>query len=104
MSDNNQTKDPLGLAQLGLVIEDAKTDPDGVSKIAAVYQAVMTSYTALQDRYRLMKESNRLLAEEVAWLRDQCDDFAVERGELTRRASGEPSEDTAPRRRLEDRR
>ena len=104
MTDNTPKRDPLGLTQLGLVIEEAKTDPDGVSKIATVYQAVMSSYTALQDRYRLLKESNRALAEEVAWLGDQCDDFAMERGELTHRLTKKQPRDETPKRRLEDRR
>ena len=101
--------DPLGLERLGRVIGEASGDPSGIERIAAVYQAVMSGYTALQDRYRLLKESNRLLAEEVAWLRDQCDDFAVERSELNDRLAqaGSPADDEeeAPlQRRLEDRR
>jgi hypothetical protein len=83
MSENSKPKeDPLGLVKLGQVIDEAADAPDGMKRVAAVYQAVMSSYTVLQDRYRLLKESNCLLAEEVAWLRDQCDDFAEERSEL----------------------
>jgi hypothetical protein len=83
--DSKPTGDPLGLVKLGQVIDEAADAPDGMRRVAAVYQAVMSSYTVLQDRYRLLKESNRLLAEEVAWLRDQCDDFAEERSELNDR-------------------
>jgi hypothetical protein len=108
MSKTNTPKtDPLGLEQLGRAISEAGGDPNGVERIAAVYQAVMSSYTALQDRYRLIKESNRLLAEEVAWLRDQCDDFAVERSELSDRLAQEglwtDGEEAPSQRRLEER-
>ena len=105
MSDKNTpVKDPLGLEHLGRIIEMAADDPNGLARIASVYQAVMSSYTALQDRYRLLKESNRLLAEEVAWLRDQCDDFAVERSELCDGPASSERPKKKSGRRLEDRR
>lgn len=100
------TEDPLGLASLGRTIDEATPDKLGIDRIAKSYKAVMASYEALRDRYRLLKASNRQLAEEVAWLRDQCDDFAVERGELIESLKAEmiASDSSKPNRRLEDRR
>ena len=74
---NEKAADPLGLVSLGDAIATAKGEAD-LARIDEMYQKVMRRYTALQDRYRLLKASNRQLAEEVAWLRDQCDDFALE--------------------------
>ena len=74
---NEKMSDPIGLHSLGEAIATAAGEED-LAHIDEVYQMVMRRYTALQDRYRLLKASNRQLAEEVAWLRDQCDDFALE--------------------------
>lgn len=97
MSDNEHSPlDPLGLEALGRIIAAAKGGASGVDHIERVFQSVKSSYAALQDRYRLLKESNRLLAEEVAWLRDQCDDFAQERSELMSRLSHAHSDGKRP--------
>ena len=74
---NEKNPDPIGLRVLGEAIATAAGEED-IAHIDEVYQMVTRRYTALQDRYRLLKASNRQLAEEVAWLRDQCDDFALE--------------------------
>jgi cell division protein FtsB len=76
-ASNEKKLDPIGLTALGETIAAASGD-EGIARINAMYQAVLRRYTALQDRYRLLKAANRQLAEEVAWLRDQCDDFALE--------------------------
>ncbi len=78
MNTSSEKKlDPIGLQSLGEAIATAAGEND-LARIDELYQLVMRRYTALQDRYRLLKASNRQLAEEVAWLRDQCDDFALE--------------------------
>ena len=74
----NDPFDPLGLLALGSALERMPADVRGISGVTDVYAMVMSRYTALQDRYRLLKAAHRQLAEEVAWLRDQCDDFALE--------------------------
>ena len=74
---NENAPDPIGLHMLGEAIATAASEDD-LAQIDEIYQMVMRRYTALRDRYRLLKASNRQLAEEVAWLRDQCDDFALE--------------------------
>lgn len=79
---NEKAADPIGLNLLKETIA-AVVGKDESAHIDEVYQMVMRRYTALQDRYRLLKASNRQLAEEVAWLRDQCDDFTLEEGEDT---------------------
>jgi hypothetical protein len=86
--DDNQS-DPLGLVLLGQTIEVAPVDSPEIHRIKAAFDAVMSRYTALQDRYRLLKAANRQLAEEVAWLRDQCDDFALDIDESPSNAAAE---------------
>lgn len=102
----NNPRDSLGLEHLGHVIEEVRPDKRGLAEITDAYRAVMANYRALQDRYQLLKASNRLLAEEVAWLRDQCDDFAVERNELVEKLAKKRRDpgSSRPKRRLEDRR
>jgi hypothetical protein len=70
--------DPLGLYRLGIALEKVVDSTPGISEVNEAYAVVIRRYTALQDRYVLLKAANRQLAEEVAWLRDQCDDFALE--------------------------
>jgi hypothetical protein len=82
--------DPLGLVALGEAIErlvrlrdeafDAAARParwmscaDGLER---AYAAVAEKYELLRDRYALLKRSNAQLADELGWLRDQCDDLA----------------------------
>ena len=79
MSETEKTMgDPLGLEALGRWIEAAKSDPDALDRLSDAYEQTLRRYTAMKDRYRLLKASSRQLAEETAWLRDQCDDFIME--------------------------
>ncbi len=98
--------DPLGLHQLGRIIREAKRSGEGADRIEEAYERVLANYCTLTDRYQLMKATARQLAEEVAWLRDQCDDFATERNELIEKLAGRNRDSRPPRhqRRLEDRR
>jgi hypothetical protein len=84
MSDElkNNDRDPLGLNALGRLIDEAKSDPAKITKVAEMFDRTLRRYTAMKDRYRLLKESSRQLAEETAWLRDQCDDFIMEQESL----------------------
>jgi hypothetical protein len=83
--------DPLGLNRLGQVLAETIASAklslpsdwvENLSQIEQAYQGTLQAYSLLKDRYRLLKISSRQLAEELAWLRDQCDDFADERAEL----------------------
>jgi membrane-bound lytic murein transglycosylase len=74
----NKVRDPLGLEAVRRLIDDALTNPKKLTEAAAAMKQTFRKYTAMKDRYRLLKETSRQLAEEVAWLRDQCDDFMVE--------------------------
>jgi hypothetical protein len=94
---NRQGGDPIGLSGLGQYIGDIRKRPwaqqpgagrNDLEVLGRVFESVNESYEALQDRYLLLKESNRQLAEEVAWLRDQCDDLSVQRVDFVRRNSG----------------
>jgi len=59
---------------------------------------VLAKYELLRDRYALLKRSNSQLADEVAWLRDQCDDlFQEPAGATAPREAGKP-DDQAGRR------
>lgn len=103
---SGQETDPLGLHQLGRIIHEAKQRGEGMDRVAEAYERVLSSYRALTDRYHMMKASARQLAEEVAWLRDQHDDFAIERNELIDQLTARNRDSRPPqhRRRLEDRR
>lgn len=81
--------DPLGFDELKgavarlvrLKAEEQKTSRwticvEGLEK--ALEGATM-KYELLRDRYALLKRSNSQLADEVAWLRDQCDDLFTDR-------------------------
>jgi hypothetical protein len=105
-TSGNKPGDMLGLEHLGRIIDEATPDRCGIERIADAYRSVMTYYAALQDRYQLLKASNKLLSEELAWLRDQCDDFAVEQTELVEKLAlrSRDTRPARPRRRLEDRR
>lgn len=104
--------DPLGLEELSEAVkrlarlrdeEGSRGRPtrwaacaDGLEK---ALENVLLKYELLRDRYALLKRSNSQLADEVAWLRDQCDDVFPR---------PEASEETAPtgdsiRRRYSDR-
>lgn len=72
--------DPLGLDVLEQRIEAAQKDPAAIAAVTVAFAHTQERYTAMKDRYRLLKASSRQLAEEVAWLRDQCDDFMMEQG------------------------
>lgn len=114
-TEKKQRTDVLGLDSLGGIIdrleEHARAGRAGeaagaILELASVWRGVRQSYSGLRDRYCLLKQSNRHLADEVAWLRDHVDDFAGERAELGRRiaASVPRTEPGAPpARRLEDR-
>lgn len=78
----SNVQDPLGLNALGRLIGEAEADPAKITKVAEMFEHTRRRYTAMKDRYRLLKESSRQLAEETAWLRDQCDDFIVEQESL----------------------
>lgn len=88
VTPKSNKQDPLGLLHLGQIItqlrEPQSSDvlAEKISLLASQYDNTLEAYSLLRDRYQLLKESNALLAEELAWLRDQCDDFAVERAEL----------------------
>lgn len=107
---NVKGADPLGLVHLGEIIEHArsrKVDPgQALEAIGSAYLVLEESYRTLRDRYILLKGSNRQLSEEVAWLRDQCDDFALERADLRRRldAGQARRRGNRQRRRMEDHR
>jgi membrane-bound lytic murein transglycosylase len=77
-NEKNAVRDPLGLETVKRLIDAALTNPKKIIEAAAALERTLSRYTAMKDRYRLLKESSRQLAEEVAWLRDQCDDFFVE--------------------------
>ena len=78
MESKQNPSDPLGLDALGRLIDAARTDPSALDLAASAFARTQERYTAMKDRYRLLKASSRQLAEEVAWLRDQCDDFLME--------------------------
>ncbi len=79
----NAPSDPLGLEALSRLIEAARTDPSALDRAARALERTQERYTAMKDRYRLLKASSRQLAEETAWLRDQCDDFLMEQEVLS---------------------
>jgi len=82
--------DPLGLVALGEAIErlarlrdealDSAARPARwvlcVEGLERTYQAVAEKYELLRDRYALLKRGNAQLADELSWLRDQCDDLS----------------------------
>ena len=74
----NESFDPLGLDKLERLIDDVQKDSRRLPELAAAFQRTRERYTAMKDRYRQLKATSRQLAEEVAWLRDQCDDFLME--------------------------
>ena len=47
-----------------------------IDKLEQAFEQVETKYELLCDRYTLLKENNSQLANELVWLRDQCDDLA----------------------------
>ena len=85
--------DPLGLDELSETVKRLKAlrDEEGsggrstrwavcVDGLEKALDGVVVKYELLRDRYALLKRSNSQLADEVAWLRDQCDDiFPAER-------------------------
>ncbi len=77
-NEHYMSYDPLGLEALGQAIEAAKSNPEEVERASILYAKVLYRYNEMRDRYRLLKASSRQLAEETAWLRDQCDDFLME--------------------------
>ncbi len=74
----NPVRDPLGLENLKRLIDAALSNPKSITEAALAMDDTFRRYTAMKDRYRLLKETAAQLAEEVAWLRDQCDDFIME--------------------------
>jgi cell division protein FtsB len=77
----NAAFDPLGLDRLGKLIDAAQKDPRAVAELVSAFGRTKDRYTAMKDRYRQLKATSRQLAEEVAWLRDQCDDFLMEQAQ-----------------------
>lgn len=100
--------DPLGLVALAEAIDrlvrlrdellDSAARParwvlcvDGIER---AYGAVAEKYELLRDRYALLKRGNAQLADELSWLRDQCDDLAS--GRLDPLAEVRPPPGTDP--------
>jgi hypothetical protein len=61
-------------------------------------ETVLAKYELLRDRYALLKRSNSQLADEVAWLRDQCDDLFQEPAAVPAQPEGGKPDDPAARR------
>ena len=86
-AETRDQNDPLGIKKLGALIEsldkpavrgDAQALALALQGLRDGYRIVLAGYENFCDRYRLLKQSSQQLFEEVAWLRDQCDDFCVE--------------------------
>ena len=102
--------DPLGLVALGEAIDrlarlrdEALDSAAGrparwvlcVDGLERVYATVAEKYELLRDRYALLKRGNAQLADELSWLRDQCDDLAS--GRLDPLAEVPPPPGAGPR-------
>jgi hypothetical protein len=110
--------DPMGLVHLGEVVSRLarlKVEVSGrgtarpgrwvpiVGQLEQSFAVVAEKYELLRDRYALLKRSNAQLAEELSWLRDQCDDLASGRPVGPPRETGGPGDGAKPRRRYSDR-
>lgn len=94
--DKERPIDPLGIKSLGRYIEGLQETLESADLAAAKtlvraldrsHDEVLSAYDQLVQRYTLLKQSNKQLFEEMLWLRDQCDDFVLEREELLERLS-----------------
>ncbi|MBW2277460.1 MAG: hypothetical protein JRF63_08210 [Deltaproteobacteria bacterium] len=74
-----------------------------VEHLEQAFSLVAEKYELLRDRYALLKRSNAHLADELSWLRDQCDDLATGRPVGPPREKGGPGDQGKPRRRYSDR-
>jgi hypothetical protein len=110
--------DPMGLVAVGEVVSrlarlkaEAATSRAGrpgrwalcVDQLEQAFAVLAEKYELLRDRYALLKRSNAQLAEELSWLRDQCDDLATGRPAGPPRETGGPGDRGKPRRRYSDR-
>jgi len=110
--------DPMGLLALGEAVsrlarlrEDAAGEGNGrperwticVEQLEKTFSVVAEKYELLRDRYALLKRSNAHLADELSWLRDQCDDLATGHPVGPPRDKGGPGDQGKPRRRYSDR-
>ncbi len=104
--------DPMGFDELAETISRLKTLRDEERKtggrpsrwalcvdgLERALEMTTTKYELLRDRYALLKRSNSQLADEVQWLRDQCDDLYPSGG-----GEEEPEKVRPDTRRYEDR-
>jgi len=112
------TDDPMGLLALGETVsrlahlrENEASKGAGrpgrwmidVEHLEQAFSLVAEKYELLRDRYALLKRSNAHLADELSWLRDQCDDLATGRPVGPPREKGGPGDQGKPRRRYSDR-
>lgn len=74
-----------------------------VEQLEQTFSVVAEKYELLRDRYALLKRSNAHLADELSWLRDQCDDLATGEPTGPPREVGGPGDQGKPRRRYSDR-
>jgi hypothetical protein len=113
-----KTDDPMGLMALGEAVarlarlrEDSMGPGESrptrwmicAEQLERAFAVVAEKYELLRDRYALLKRSNAHLADELSWLRDQCDDLATGRPTGPPRDKGGPGDQGKPRRRYSDR-
>jgi hypothetical protein len=101
--------DPLGLVALSEALDRLVRLRDETLESAArparwvicvdalerTFHAVAEKYELLRDRYALLKRGNSQLADELSWLRDQCDDLASGRLDPLAEVAPPPGSDPA---------